>query len=304
MPTKNGAPSIVLPVLIIIYVLFAPVFSWGGEFYKWIDEEGSAHITDNLSLVPPQYQSQFEKKIQQMKASSDEAARQNANFERSIQSAAGLKHFEVPYVAFEGASRRIIIPVTFNESIEARLLLDTGSPGLMISPKLAGRLGLLNGEEDGNVKIQAAGIGGSVSAVLAVVDSIRVGSARSEFLPAVIAKIPSDAFEGLVGMDFMAHYRIGIDTNRNVVIFNELAPQVDRPGGHDEIWWRSNFQYFAHLRAESAKQIDDLEIGNGMSSEKEKRLIAAKKQHDAADELCRKLERYARENAVPTGWRR
>jgi hypothetical protein len=301
---KHGTPLILILVLCFVAAPFIPIFSFGSDFYKWIDDEDQVHITDNYSQVPPQYRSQVDKIIHQRMAPYDETAQPNADREKSKRSEAGLKHIEVPYAAFEGTSRRIIIPVTFNKSIEARLLLDTGSPGLIISPTLAGRLGLLDAEEDGNLKIKAAGIGGSVSAVLAVVDIIQVGNARSEFFPAVIAKIPSDEFEGLVGMDFMANYRIGIDTDKNVVIFDELPPPTNRLGGHDEAWWRSNFLYFTHLKAESAKQLDDLESGTPMSSERDIRLHTAKKQQDAANELWRKLERYARENAVPTDWRR
>ena len=168
---------------------------------------------------------------------------------RSDNGLAGLKHSEIPYQAFEGTSRRIIIPVTLNESVSARLLLDTGSPGLMISPNLAGRLGLLD-DPDGEVMVMAGGIGGSVSAILTVVDTIRVGEARSDFAPAVIAKMPSTQFEGLVGMDFMANYRIRIDVENSIVFFDELPPQLNKPGGHDEVWWRSTFQNFESLKTE------------------------------------------------------
>jgi len=121
------------------------------------------------------------------------------------------------------------------------MLLDTGSPGLMISPQLANRLGLMDGE-NGRLQVMTAGIGGSAPAMLAVVESVRVGEALAEFLPATITKIPSSDFEGLVGMDFMANYKIGIDTEKNVISFDELPPQADRPGGHDKSWWRSNFK--------------------------------------------------------------
>ena len=67
------------------------------------------------------------------------------------------------------------------------MLLDTGSPGLLISPDLAGRLDLIN-ESDTELLITASGIGGSVPASLTVVDSVSVGGARSEFLPATVTR--------------------------------------------------------------------------------------------------------------------
>jgi hypothetical protein len=102
----------------------------------------------------------------------------------------------------------------------------------------------------------------------------------------------------------MANYRIGIDTKNSVVAFYELPPQADRPGGHDEAWWRSNFQTFASLRAEWSSYLENLEKKQMTSSERERQTKIARNQYDQADKLCRKLERYARDNAVPVQWRR
>jgi hypothetical protein len=254
-------------------------------------------MTDSLSQIPAQYRDQVGMKTLRTATQSDMSPAAPGSILTT-----GLRHFEIHYQGFEGASRRIIIPVTFNESVTARMLLDTGSPGLMISPELAGRLGLLD-EQGGNLKVMAGGIGGSAPAILAVVDSVKVGDARSEFLPATITKIPSNEFEGLVGMDFMANYRIGIDTKDSIVVFDELPPQMDRPGGHDEAWWRSNFQNFTRLRAQWSDYLGKLERESLTSSEKERRAEIVKKQYEEADKLYRKLERYARDNSVPTSWR-
>ncbi len=290
--------------IFLVSPLFFSVLSSGGELYKWKDEEGIVHMTDTLSQVPPQYRNQVEKKSFEMTPHPDMTPESS---ERPSRNSAGrpsgnLKHFEIPYQAFEGASRRIIIPVTFNESVTAHLLLDTGSPGLMISPELAARLGFLD-EQSGGLVIMTGGIGGSVPAILAVVDSVRVGDASAEFLPATITKMPSKEFEGLVGMDFIANYRISIDSNNSVMILDELPAQSDRPGGHDEAWWRSNFERFSKLKTAWAGYLNDLEKMSMTTSERERRTAIAKKQFDEADKLCRRMERYARDNTVPMQWR-
>ena len=292
--------SLIRPAsLLCLFLVFPPVFSLGGDLYKWMDEEGTVHMTDTLSQVPPQYRNQVDTRTLEVNAPPDRRTESQA---KTANDRSNPKHFEVPYQAFEGASRRIIVPVTFNDSVSARLLLDTGSPGLMISPELAKRLGLLD-PEGGGLYVMTGGIGGSVPAILAIVDSVRVGEGLAEFLPATITEIPSREFEGLVGMDFMANYRIGIDTQNSILRFDELPPQLDRPGGHDEAWWRSNFQTFARLRAEWSKYQGDLGTKDMTSSEKERQTQIARNQYDQADQLCRKLERYARDNAVPTPWR-
>ena len=285
--------------LLYLFLAFPAVFSWGGDLYKWKDEEGTVHMTDTLSQVPAQYRNQVDTRTPEITAPPE----RKTEFQgKDTNGRSNLKRFEVPYQAFAGGSRRIIVPVLFNDSVSAQLLLDTGSPGLMISPELAKRLGLLY-PEGGGLYVMTGGIGGSVPAILAVVDSVRVGEGRSEFLPATITKMPSSEFEGLVGMDFMANYRIGIDTHNSTLHFDELPPQLDRPGGHDESWWRSSFQTFAALRAEWRQYLDDLGTKDLTSSEKERHTKIARNQYDQADQLCRKLERYARENAVPTQWR-
>jgi hypothetical protein len=280
-------------------LVFSLAFSSAGELFKWVDAEGTVHMTDNVSQIPSQYRNQVEKTRTQI---SGQPVIQPVFLENGAASP-DLKHFEIPYQAFEGRSRRIIIPVTFNESIEAPLLLDTGSPGLMIAPRLAKRLGLLD-ESESLLKVTTGGIGGTTPAVLAVVDTVRVGEARAEFLPATITQIPSNEFEGLVGMDFMSNYRISIDTTNSLLAFDELPPQIDRPGGHDEAWWRSNFHNFEKLRAEWAGYLEKLDSEDLTSSEKEKRIKISKEQYAAAENLCRRLERYARDNAVPIDWRR
>ncbi len=281
---------------ISLILLSQPVFA---DLYKWVDEEGTVHMTDTLAQVPAQYRDQVDRRKLQNTAEpvAQPAARTNGiNIVR-------LKHVEVSYRAFEGRSRRIIIPVTFNDSVKADLLLDTGSPGLMITPSLANRLGLLDDPET-RLKIMTGGIGGSTPAILSIVDSVRVGDARSEFLPATIATMPSDEFEGLVGMDFMANYKVSIDIEKSLLAFDELPPQSDRPGGHDESWWRAVFQRFGGLRDDWAKYLEMADSENVSSTEKERRMKTAKEQFTAADNLCRKLERYARDNLVPTTWRR
>lgn len=291
-------------ILLIFSLVFPIVFSSAGELYKWIDDEGVVHMTDTLSQIPPQYRDKADKRTLQTAIQPDikPESQKSTLGNNSAPAVLDLKHTEVAYQAFEGEARRIIISVTFNESVRARMLLDTGSPGLMISPDLARRLGLLD-EQVGKLLVTAAGIGGSVPALLSVVDSVRVGDAHAEFLPATITKMPSKEFEGLVGMDFMANYRIGIDTDNNVIAFDEMPPQIDKPGGHDQMWWRSNFQRFARLKAEWGNYVEELQKGDLTSSEKDRRIHIAKNQYDEADKLYQKLEKYARDSAVPIEWR-
>lgn len=262
-------------------------------------------MTEDAAAIPPQFRDQTQKRS--LDSAPEPGIRKRPlaypDSMSTDQSRNGPKRFEVSYQGFEGASRRIIVPVTFNESVTASLLVDTGAPGLIISPQLAEKLGIME-EQDNAIKITAGGIGGSVPAMLAVVDSIRIGEATAEFLPATITPIPSNAFEGLVGMDFLSNYRINIDSTRSIIAFEEMPARQDRPGGHDEIWWRSNFRIIDQSKSEWRQYLVSLDKTNTPSNETESLKKFAEGQYVAAEKLYNRLEKFASDNAVPVSWRR
>jgi predicted aspartyl protease len=289
----------------IFYFLLSSAICSGGQIYRWVDEEGTVHMAEDPAAIPPQFRDQTQKKSLELNPPSGIGKRSSASQSstRTERSADGLKRFEISYQGLEGSSRRIIVPVTFNESVTANLLIDTGAPGLLISPQLAEKLGILD-EEDSAIKITAGGIGGSVPAMLAVVDSLSIGEATAEFLPAMITPVPSKAFEGLVGMDFLSNYRINIDGTRNIIAFEEMPARQDRPGGHDELWWRSNFRIIEQSKSEWRQYLASLDKTGLPSNETESLKRLAESQYAAAEKLHSRLEKFASDNAVPNSWRR
>jgi hypothetical protein len=49
-------------LLIFIGWLISSSFAIGQEVYQWVDEKGTVHFTDDLSLVPERYRNQVQKK--------------------------------------------------------------------------------------------------------------------------------------------------------------------------------------------------------------------------------------------------
>ena len=47
--------------VILLSFFFSPFFSFAKEIYRWTDEKGDVHLTDDFSKIPPQYQNQVEK---------------------------------------------------------------------------------------------------------------------------------------------------------------------------------------------------------------------------------------------------
>jgi hypothetical protein len=217
----------------------------------------------------------------------------------------------VPYRALEGSAQRIIIPVTFNERVTALMAVDTGAPGLHLTYPLAARIGVLR-DGDSRLLIQARGIGGAASATLVVLDSISVGEARTEFVPATVTQPMSDAFEGLVGMDFVAGYSTQIDAEHHLLVLTELPRRGDMPGGHDEAWWRRTFgelvgqqSYWVGLEAKLKDRQDHSGVSAGREADDLKRMLEfSDSQATEARALADRLDRYANSNAVPREWRR
>lgn len=220
-----------------------------------------------------------------------------------------LSRYEIPFEAYEGGAKRIIISVTFNDSVTAPMLLDTGAPGMWLSLKLAEKLGVFRADE-GTLLSQAGGIGGSVLVIRTIIDKVQVGGVSDHFIPTIVELTRSRAssYEGLIGMDFMARYSMTVDHKKKVLVFEEIPLDSNSPGGHDEQWWRNTFQEFNHYRdyfrkyqeAVDKRILDTPFGGNGRYEGLKK---AVEWQYSQADKLLGRLEHYASEHSVPRQWR-
>ena len=202
--------------------------------------------------------------------------------------------------------------VQFNGSVTAPMLLDTGSPGMMISYDLADKLGLFH-KDNAKLVTAVGGIGGTAPGIITIIDTVRMGEARDHFVPTTISASLSDQFEGLIGMDFMSNYTVQVDIRRKVVVFEELPSRGSMPGGHDEEWWRINFRQFASLRSQWLQVKErfnkwlDTQKNNSanlnLSGEVPRLRRFIELQYLEADKLFDKLNGYAVRNSVPMQWR-
>jgi len=288
----------------------SPVYS--DDYFKWTDENGDLHFSDSLENVPEKYRNQIQShtfkndqpsppkpssKIIPPKEPSSEG-------ESAVKPA---KRYEVPYTPHGGSEKRVIVSAVFNGSVKAPLAIDTGAPNTMISPSLAKDLGLFD-EDQGRLLISVGGIAGSRPAIRSIVDAIEVGGAISRFVPVIVSPSISKSFEGLLGLDFVSNFAVTIDSKSNTVIFEELPLDPEHPGGHDQEWWAGLFQEFATSRAEWTKyrevfedQVQNMSFSNSEDAKNIRFLIDF--QITEAGKLLDKLDRYAKENAVPMSWR-
>lgn len=298
----------VISALMILLLIAAPALD-ASELYQWTDEDGVTHFATSLDDVPEKYRDQirvlgFDQEAQttpshdtETDGESTSESPTSGNAQPDEEQDSDLKRFEIPFQAFEGSARRVIISVTFNDRVTAQMALDTGAPGMVISFDLAERLGLFS-EHSGTLVTQAGGIGGVQAAILTIVDSISVGDARAVFVPATVTEKLSTEFEGLIGMDFLTNYTISINSQDQVLVFQETPLKQDSRGGHDETWWRNTFSEFRSARDLWQERAEAYDSRSGSRSAEFVRFQARE-----AEKLLLRLDRFASDNGVPRHWR-
>jgi predicted aspartyl protease len=290
---------------VIVVLLSFLSSSFAGDVVRWTDESGMIHFSDSLDNVPAKYRGQAklekfkEEKLPERSHSEGTRAGPDSRILQSMLESWGekpkLNSYEVPFEAYEGTAQRVIVSVTFNDSVTVPMAIDTGAPGLIISPQLAKKLGLF-GNDEGMVLTATGGIGGNVPAIRTFLDKVQVGGAKDSFIPATITPSISRSFEGLIGMVFMSRYSFKVDPVKQVVVFEEIAPDPNLPGGRNERWWKGQFKELQALRAAWNSFVSQ---GKGNYQQRE----FAGRQVKEADKLLSKLDRYASEYSVPQNWR-
>jgi len=156
-----------------------------------------------------------------------------------------------------------------------------------------------------------SGIGGSAPAVLVVLESVSLGPATEEFVPATVTGSLSENFEGLLGMDFVTTFKVKIDSAEQVLVLTLPQPDDRTPAGHAEQWWRRLFRQFADQRKRWEtfrdtidQRVAQSQISESAGMERLKRLrVLADNQAQEAEKLQSRLDRHASNHSVPREWR-
>jgi predicted aspartyl protease len=107
-----------------------------------------------------------------------------------------------------------IVPVTFNNSVTANLMVDTGATRTMVSKRVARDLRLSSmGSGTGY------GVGGRVTVSIARVESVKVGEVEIQNMPVSIHDFsPDPSYEGLLGVDFLGRFQMSLDSAKQVMV--------------------------------------------------------------------------------------
>jgi len=182
-----------------LWLVSVPVVA--AEFYRWVDEKGIVHFTDNLHNIP-------------------QSRRGSA---RRIQGSEGVASQPPPAAAptkasipFEKHGSVVIVGATLNGKTQVKLVLDTGASFTMISSATAKQLDIDSSQNTRTMPFQTAN--GMIQAPLINLDSISVAGLELKNLTAAVHDAMPDAtVAGLLGLNFLTNFRMDIDTEKGIV---------------------------------------------------------------------------------------
>ncbi|MFK5926742.1 MAG: aspartyl protease family protein [Desulfuromusa sp.] len=287
-----------------------------GQMYRWVDANGQLHFSNSPQDVPDEIRNKNnEYQPDSSSITINDRIGESANNQthsgglQLSEKSQQINTISIPYTAREGYANRVIIDVTFNGQVTVPMMVDTGSPGLVISNDLADQLNLFD-EEGSRLMVVISGIGGRQIATKTIIDKLSMGGITEKFIPAhIVSGVSSTHYQGLIGMDVLSSYTMTIDPTQHRLVANLIPSAKKMPAGRSRSWWQANFKEFGFYN-EYWKQQEEL---IGKSGSPYARLSTSKQnkiknfilqQKNKADELYDKLERYARENSVPRHWRR
>jgi len=189
---------ILLSLLTFIAVFWGcPAVSFSGDLYRWVDEEGVSHYSDE----PPTPSS---------------TKGQNIPF-RTIKQPSSNQDFKEYIIPFEPIGQGMLVHVMINNYIPAKMLVDTGATAIKINVKLLNQLNQDIPEDRRRGYVSTAG--GMKVAEEVFIDKIDVGGAVKENVRAFFMHESYDDthFDGLLGMSFLSDFQMTVDYKNNQI---------------------------------------------------------------------------------------
>ncbi|HKY07395.1 MAG TPA: retroviral-like aspartic protease family protein [Candidatus Binatia bacterium] len=184
----------------LVLLLLLPLGA--AEYYRWTDEKGVTHITDNLHNVPPK----FRGKVNRV------ATPENPRVAEPESKPAPRK----ASIPIERHGQVVVIQATLNNKRPAKFVVDTGASYTLISNALARELALDVGPSAKTLPFQTAN--GVINAPVTSLESIAVGGMEiRDLATAVHDAVPDPQVAGLLGLNFLSNFRMDIDTQRGVL---------------------------------------------------------------------------------------
>ncbi|MBI5584629.1 MAG: aspartyl protease family protein [Deltaproteobacteria bacterium] len=185
---------------VILLGLFFPGAGFA-DIYYWIDDGGIQNYSARLEDVPEQYRS----RAQRLALQPTPPPPPELN---PVPPGRGTT--KIPF----SPGSPILVQAKINGRGPFTLILDTGADATLVSPTVLSRLGLFSVNEP---PIMVKGVTGTGPAHRVWVDFIEVGETRVGPLLIAVYEAALKGADGLLGRDFLSHFKVTIDSKEKVV---------------------------------------------------------------------------------------
>lgn len=277
---------------LILTILMALALPASAEMYKWVDEKGTVHFTDDISSIPEKYREDVEERKTSKETPDQEVREKPAP--APAQKSSEPEGFEVNLVR---RSELWLSEVTLNNRLRSFFIVDTGASFTVINSQMAKELGLSIDETTPFIPIYTASQ--LIFTPLVTLKSIRVGEAEVENIDVLIHNLPSNA-AGLLGNSFLNKFRVVLDSAQGkMTLFSAKGiASPDRPGGYGRDYWVGQFRFYNRNLTE-LKKLKARYDSRGAGTELNRVNYAIRYFENQLSEL----ERRASSAGVPRNWR-
>jgi clan AA aspartic protease (TIGR02281 family) len=278
-----------IPFFFIVIVLVSPSY---GEMYKWVDEKGTVHFTDDVSTIPEKYHQDVEERKAPKETATPEMKEKPTS--SPMPKASESEGMEVNLLR---RGELWMAEVVLNGRVRQNFVVDTGASFTLISKQAATALGLTIDENTPFIPV--ASVSSVILTPLMTLKSVKVGKAEVENVDVLIYSMSSDQ-EGLLGNSFLNKFKVVLDSVQGKMTLFQLegSPSPDRPGGFGRDYWVGRFRFYNRYLSEFKR----------LKAEYEKR--GARSELNRVNNAIRyfenqlsELERKASSVGVPRNWR-
>jgi len=280
--------------LIILFIILLTVLvpSSYAEMYKWVDEKGTVHFTDDLSNIPEKYRPDAEtRKPPKENTTPRPQEKPKPSLPSKVSEPEGIT------VDLFRKHELLLAEVILNGRVRQYFIVDTGASFTLINRQTAKELGITIDENTPFMPIFTAS--SLIFTPLVTLRSMRVGEAEVENVDVLIHDMPSET-AGLLGNSFLNKFKVMIDSaNGKMTLYSmQGTPSPDRPGGYGRDFWVSQFLFYNRV-LEELKKIKRRYEGKGSGSELNRVNNAIRYFENQLSEF----ERRASFAGVPRNWR-
>lgn len=184
------------------------------QMYRWTDDGGAVHYGHGVDSIPERYRAGArELALPPVPAAPAPVSAVGAPRRAATATAIAGELARIPFTP----GRRIMTDVRLNGETTVQLLLDTGADVTVINPRVVVALGLSTRSA---IRASIRGVTGSTNALAYRVESMEVQGARVGPMHVVSHDIGTSDGDGLLGRDFLDHFKLTIDNREGVVVLS------------------------------------------------------------------------------------